>query len=470
MADLNATRRGRWLAATSLVIGCCSTAAHAQTAPEPVAGPVSAPDDFRLDGGSGAIGTGSLRLPRGDTLSGTATGDLVVRPTGGGRGVTVMTRPRPDFDPIGIPVGAFTLRPQLTAGIGYDGNVYTQPGGVDDIFGLLRGAADLRSNWNRHTVSVGGYVSERAYASKTSESGLTYRAQAQGTLDIDRTTGIDFEMSHEHDFLQRGGTTELITTERPVRFNVTDSGLTLRKQFGRLRTDVAAYTAYFNFENARTPAGNVFSQQFRDYKLYRGRVGIGYASGAGPVLFASATGDLRRYRILSGPIIRGSNGGEFLVGVSSDITPLIRGRLGFGYIFADFADRTIGTRGAAAFDANIDYLATELTTVHFVARRFFQNVALVNAPAGLTTEYSVGADHELLRNLIVSGSASYRTTDYVRLNTQSSGYGVDGGARLFINRRLRADASIGYRKRNNRQTLFGDYSEVVANVALTFGI
>ena len=39
-------------------------------------------------------------------------------------GVTVASRERPDFDPLGTRIGSFMLRPQVEEGLGYDDNVF----------------------------------------------------------------------------------------------------------------------------------------------------------------------------------------------------------------------------------------------------------------------------------------------------------------------------------------------------------
>src|SRR5450631_4820785 len=44
-------------------------------------------------------------------------------------GVTVASRERPDFDPLGMRLGSFVLHPQVEEGLGYDDNVFGSSGG-----------------------------------------------------------------------------------------------------------------------------------------------------------------------------------------------------------------------------------------------------------------------------------------------------------------------------------------------------
>ena len=72
-------------------------------------------------------------------------------------GVTVASRARPDFDPPGVRVGSFLLRPEWGEGFGYDNNVFgsnnTRRGSwlVGSRPSLL-----VASDWSRN--SVGGYL------------------------------------------------------------------------------------------------------------------------------------------------------------------------------------------------------------------------------------------------------------------------------------------------------------------------
>src|SRR5271154_4394762 len=70
---------------------------------------------------------------------------------------SVMNRQRPDYDAPGIPVGGFVLKPALDVGVSADSNVFRSPAPVDgDVFYVLRGGFDLRSNWGRHELDLSG--------------------------------------------------------------------------------------------------------------------------------------------------------------------------------------------------------------------------------------------------------------------------------------------------------------------------
>ncbi len=413
---------------------------------------------------------GSLRLPRetgydGDDIDGGVGFGGNVRMS------SVTARSRPAYDAVGLRIGSFTAYPEVDTLAGYDGNVFALSNGAGDVYGNARASVRVSSDWGRNNLEVLGYVNERAYAKYTSESGVTYRALIRGQYDIARGTSFSLSALHQHLFVERGNTGETITTLRPVRDNETLGTAALTQGFGRLQAKLSVDLGRYVFEDAQTPAGLPLSEQYRDNSLYRGTVELGYTTSAGSVLFVSLGRELRRFRVPSAPVIRDSNGIEALGGVSGQITPLISGRLAIGYIEADFRAPNIRSRGAFDFDANIDYAVTELTSVNLTARRYFQNVAAAASPAGLATEATLGVDHELLRNVIVSASASYRSTRYLDTNNVSSGTEVDGGFKWLLNRHLRATAGAGYSNRmGNAVVSDRKFHEFDATVGLAFAL
>jgi hypothetical protein len=416
------------------------------------------------------IGIPSLRLPRGDTLTNGGDGP-VVGVSSGRRGSTVATRARPDFDAAGIPVGGFTLFPVGSLALTYDGNVFNgRQNQVSDIAANARLAAVMRSNWSRHQVLLSGFINERAYATYTSESGVTYRARALGRYDIGIDTKVTAEIGRERIFLQRTALTEVLSTRQPIRYDLTSGALGISRELGRLRASAQGYAARYDYNDAERIDGTPIAQQFRSYDLYRGSLQLGYALDTGPVVFIQGIADARRYRFPAPPIDRDSNTTEILIGLSSDITPLLRGRIGIGYIHADFKQATIASRGAPSFDVDLDYLATELTTVHLSGRRYFQNVSLAVSPGVLNTEATLGVDHELLRNLILSGEILYRQTDFIASGGKGSALGAEGKSQLYINRRLRANAGLGYFYSRRSNIIASEIPRNVGQVQATIGL
>lgn len=437
--------------------------------------------------GPGALGRGSetrtgspledgaLLLPRTST---DVTSPSIIDPNGGAaagtggndrRGDTVTSRRRPDFDPLGIRAGSFLIFPEAAATVGFDSNVYRQPSGASDVFGRLRGSVAARSDFSRHAISVDGLVAQRLYSRYTTENALTYDLHLFGRLDVDRRDRVTVDVQRTHSVVERGATGEVLQTREPVRFDITSAAIEGNRAFGRVTVSVGGQVSHAEYADAETPAGLPLDQQYRNVKVYQAHTDIAYNTPAGAAFFVTVTGQARRFDNVAPPIIRDADSIEVVGGIRSDITPLLRGQIGVGYLYADFKDPTITARGAIALNIGLDYLLTELTTLHASARRALQNVASATAPAALVTELSVGADHELLRNVILSASTGYQNADYINQDGNVGRFTIDGGAQWLLNRRMRIDVDLGYRTRaGSEQSVSRDFSEALGSIGFVY--
>ena len=436
--------------------------------------------DESMTQGPGALG-GRLAQPGGTTrdadtnlLPGgpSALGELPPeRPAGVDRGVTVVSRSRPEYDPIGLRLGTYTLQASAVTTLGLDSNVFRQAtDGVNDAYGSLRAAGELRSDYARHSVELDAFADQRVYANYGSENALTYGIDARGRLDLGARDTVTVNVVREHQIIQRGAVGEVLQTRRPIRYDLTGSGLSGRKVFGTLTVDLAGRLSRYNYQDARDTASLPVDQDFRNFTLYEARADFAYAGGGAATLFASVAGEARRFGNDVPPIERDSDLVEVLGGVRGEITPLIRGQFGLGYIYADFKDPTLNSLGGLGVGVGLEYLVTQLTTIQLSGRRRLQNVGSVTAPASLTTELRLGADHELLRNLIVTVGAGHQNADYVGDRQSATLNSLNLGARYLVNRRFRLNADIDYRRRDGGGGLAGDFERVRASASVTVAL
>jgi hypothetical protein len=458
MLTLTAVGASVTLPAAAQVAGA-GTTADQQAGPAPLSEP-------RRTGAPGALTRSSLRLP--GVENDFADLAIPVDPSADAlRGQTVLARSRPNYDPVGINAGGFRILPQISLRTGYLSNVFRQTGGAGDVYGQVRGAVLAASNWSRHQALFEGFVDQRVYSRYSTENGLTYSVRGAGRLDITDRASISAGVQQGHNLVDRGATTELLVTRRPVRYDYTAADVGLRVQQGRFAFDLTGLASHSAFEDAETPAGLPLNQSLRDATSYRVQGEVGYASGAGPSLFVSVAADVRRFddNVLRN---RNSSGLEVLGGLRGDITPLIRGRVGIGYFRYDFADPAISARSGMGVDARVDYLITPLTTISMTARRELKNVSSINLPAALSTSFAAGVDHELLRNLVVSTGATFENADYVDSPLLVRRYGGHLGAFYLVNRRFRLDGDIAYRRRDGNSINTQQFGEVNASVGVTY--
>lgn len=385
-----------------------------------------------------------------------------------GSGTAVLDRPRPDYDPQGIRAGGFTLYPLVTLSANGTNNVFRQTNGVGDVF--LRSGAEVvaRSDWALHRLSFGGGIQQRTFSKYSSEDTTNYNAQISGDLDVRRGVRLNAGAAFKHDYVNRNSVDEIILTRSPVRFDELRLGTGGSVAVGRWGIGLDLGYTKRDYADARSPAGAFISEQFRDYQSYSAGLTLGYALPGGQQIFVSGNFEDRNFRVLSNPD-RDVQIIEVLAGISSDITPLISGRAGFGYIQANFDAVGVSKRGGLAVDVELSYLFTELTTFSLTARRQLTNVSTPTAPAAFNTRIDLVANHELLRNVILSPGLVYNRSDYLESPLHSQFFGGKFAAKWLINRRLRADAEAAVgRSRSNSLVAAQRAANVSGRVGLTF--
>ena len=380
-------------------------------------------------------------------------------------GEAVRERRRPDYDPVGIRMGAFTILPTAGVGAGHDSNSLSYSGGPSDSYGSVTGGSAIRSNWSAHQLNFDLGAAKREYSGGTRSGGTGFRIAADGKVEVARGYGLHGEVSREHIITDRSAVEEDLITSYPVKYNRTAAEIRGRIDRGRFVGDLSVGWAEYDYKNARSSTDREINLQYRDFEQRRLGIGLGYHLGTKDVFIALQT-DRRRHRIAA-PLLRDSDGIEALVGVRGAITPLIRGQLALSYMSVDFKDPRVGTRSGVGLEADLQYLLTELTTINFAARRSLRNAAAANSPAAFTTRFSIGADHELRRNVIVSASASREQADYVASTQESRVTRLTVGATWLINRRFSAGADVGYRWREDKNFPVGrDHKGFTAGLSL----
>jgi hypothetical protein len=363
------------------------------------------------------------------------------------RAQTVRQRDHPELDARNISIGGFTLAPSAGVRFGYDGNVFGLTDGPGDAYVVGSVSARLTSNWSRHSLEVDGDFSDRKFATYSTEDGVADRIAAVGRLDILRGYWLSIDLSHQRVLADRSSVTEIDSGRRPTRYDRDQAEMTAHAEAGRFTADLSTAVAQYDYVSDPALAGTPDDTRFRDHHRFDLGAEIGYEISPDRSFFISINRSRRVYRYQAVPS-RDATLVEALAGLRSAITPVITGRIALGYISADFDDPAVPDEGGLDVDARLDWMATELTTVHVEASRRLDDAAFASAPARLSTRAEVGIDHELLRNLIVSAEASYDSLDYSLSNRSAKLFQIGLSTAWTPNRFMQFGANIGFRRRD----------------------
>jgi len=363
-----------------------------------------------------------------------------------GQNESVAQRARPDYDPLGLRVRSFLVRPSVTSDVAYLDNVFAEDTGVDnDVVIGVRSNLDVSSQWSRHALR-GRFRSDSLFFTQFgSEDRTTYTGDVEGRLDLGRSTILGAGGVFRRDVAGRTSPETPLASLDLVQSNARGAYVFGSHEFNRLRLSGRLERTTFNFNDITTVSGITLSLEDRERVEYRAIGRADYGLSPDTSFFFEGGWNRRDFDLIpASGVERSSSGQTFLAGVSTDISRLIRGEFSVGYLRQDFEAANVNVVGGVATRVRLEYFPTRLTTFSFVADRQIQDTG-VDSGAGLVqTDLTLRADHELRRNVILNVGGGYNRQGFRGLDRTDQFVNAEIGARYLINRKLTLGGSYRY--------------------------
>lgn len=362
------------------------------------------------------------------------------------RGVTVRSRPRPDYDPAGVRLSGFRLDGAVEAGVGYDDNV--QPGTGEDVEdGFFAQTVNVSANsfWTRHALGLTASQSSRQHFSNSNQNWNDFSVGIAGRYDIGRASSLRASYTHTRSHLevdnfdvQAGGLNEPIPYDSDI-FLVGGTAA-----FNRLALTGTAEYRTIRYENSDVNGVRVFNN-VNDYDTILGEVQAAYSIVEGrEILTLVRLQDINYQQ--SGQSGRDSFTWEVQAGINYDLTGLWQARLLAGYRERTYDSPTLKTLSGPAFEGQLTYLPTQLTTATLAVSRTIEESIRASNVSYTRTQGRLTVDHELLRNVIVTGELRAEHRDYPQQGNVTDGI-VLVGAQWLLNRNMSVLASYQHTER-----------------------
>ncbi|WBT05654.1 outer membrane beta-barrel protein [Brevundimonas vesicularis] len=367
--------------------------------------------------------------------------DLFVR----NRAVAVRDRPQPSYDPLGIRAGGFTTFPRLQSGVVQNDNVFAAEDDRQPATTLrLTPEVLVRSNWSRHALETRARAEIDRNLDFDSENTTDWSLGGAGRLDIVRGADITLAADYAHDHEARTAAGAGPVARRPIAFDLASASLAATRTRGPLRLRADAAVLRYDYRDGLSAAGAVIEQDDRDRTVVRLTGRADYALSPATALFVQIARDDRDYRIVSGSPERSSSGHEALAGVDFELGALIRGEVAAGYIRQDFQNAAYGDLDGFGGRARLSWFPTQLTTLTAAAGRSVEDTGVIGSAGALRTDVSISADHELLRNLILTAETAWSEDDYNGLDRSDTRFTAGFSAVYRLNRRYGLTAGLTY--------------------------
>jgi hypothetical protein len=374
------------------------------------------------------------------------------------RGFTVVDRERPEVAPLGMRFGPWFFFPRAEVDESYNDNINAgsgTPGSPKDhaFITTLVPAFDLRSNFPTNALNLSAGAAISWYSEHTSFNTKDAFGALDGRLDVDNTHdfhgGIRLERSHE----DPGAPNVPGNIAEPVIFSTYTANAGFAQT--RLRVGYSADVTAQRQEYQAVPiVGDGLSPQSdRDNNSYEFALRPYYEFVPNYQAFLRGAYNIRDYdHAALNQSERNSTGYRIDVGARIDLTGISYGEFFIGYLRQEYTSTTFGSIGGLDAGANIVYNITQLTSLTLKGSRTVQdtNASVVGAapsPGYLESSVGFSIDHELLRNLLLNGTAAYINDDFKGIDRTDNAYQAGVGAKYLLNRNLYVGANYTFQRR-----------------------
>jgi hypothetical protein len=385
------------------------------------------------------IATAVLFVPVGHVSAQTIGPEAVAR------GVTIETRPRSDYEALGVRLEGFRLDGALETGLGFSDNLVPQAERKrSGVFVEEAVQFGLNSDWTRHAVGITASQATRQHLQHSELNWNDYAVGLDGRYDIGRASSLGFRYDHirghldvtDFDVEQRGAT-------RPLPFDTDRARVTGTAAINRLSLTGALEYARVRYEEEGRLALNdgIFNRApANDHDRILGELGLAYSFLPGRAVTLTTRLTDINYR-QDARTRENSFTWEVLGGVRYDLTGLWSVRFSAGYRHRNYEGADLPSLSGPAFEGQVVYLPSQLTTVTLSASRTIEESIRADSVSFIRTQLRVSADHEFRRNIILSTEVRGEHREYQQPRETVTDLVAIIGARFLISRNLSLLAS-----------------------------
>ncbi len=356
--------------------------------------------------------------------------------------LSVADRRHPELDALDIRVGSFIAAPSIDAGLQYDSNIYAlERNVVGDVVATTGASLQVRSDWTRNSLVAGATIGRRQYLKAGDESTTDWRLNAGGRVDIGGGT-LEAVVESARATEARSVVDAPGAADRPVRYQRSGTSLVGERAFGRLTARAGADWHRYAFDDARTVAGAVLPQGYRDRDIVTGLARLDLAVSPALAVYVDGRINRRSYDRSALPD-RDSSGYTIEAGTDFDITRLLRGHVQAGYLSQHGAGGRWVARGVSG-RGRVEWFAKPVLTITIEGGRRIEDSAQTDTPAYLSTDIVARADYELLRSLVVTAGASVTWDRFEGVDRRARRLQQSLAARYRMGRRAVID--LGYQR------------------------
>ena len=345
------------------------------------------------------------------------------------------------FDPVGLRIGTFDVKPYIEQDVGYA----TNPLGADSSpkgsgTETTEGGVAWQSLWgvnDFHGQLKGGYTD---YFQTPTASG----AYGSGTVDgrIDATRDLAFDAEGRFSVLPQPVSNFGVSTSsgNSPYIETATWGATVgaTQKFGNLSLALHGSYDRQSYEDSPVSGTGITDLAADDYSDWGLKLRGAYRVSEVISPYVEFDADTRRYD--NGLDAYGyqadSDGLSVLAGVTVSFSQMLNGELAFGYGERTYQDPRLPNASTPLVDASLIWAATPLTTLTIKASTALNDAILQGASADINHAYSIDLAHSLTRQWLLGLTGTYSTDSYVGSSQTDQNWSVAARAEYHVTRDL----------------------------------
>ncbi len=362
------------------------------------------------------------------SLAGVATGALITAMSGTAfaqssdyysrdKYEAVTERRQPEFDPEPLRLGAFTVNSSAFAGIGYTSNALgTSSNEESDVIARIGADVAARTNWSVHEVGASVSVSRDEYQDFSDQSATDVSARLRGRLDVTRAVSLGAAAFYRQSTDQPSDPSNTSGLGEPIEYTNTGIELSANYASDRVRWTNSVTLAEVDYDDTVAIDGTPIDEDFRDRSDTRFNSRLSYALTPNLAVFGQGIIEQREYdnKVIVGGIERSRDSDAYTVygGVNFELNTLVRGDIAVGFMSEEMDDDFYEDTDGLAVNAEVEWFPTRLTTVTFNGGRRTVDSGVATSASSVQTVVGARVDHELYRNIILSGYGELTNYEY----------------------------------------------------------
>jgi len=321
---------------------------------------------------------------------------------------TVENRVRPGMAGTGFQAGLLRVVPSVGVGVIATDDLYARrEPRVADIGASLSPSLRVQSQWDRHALTLRGDSQFERYARHGAEGTDRYGAGIGGRIDIGHATQVNLDAAVDRRIEARGTTGDTLFGIKPIAYRQVSLGGSVEQGIGTTRLAFDLRFDRFHYFNRQDGAQTIVLAP-RDYEALAGGGKVIHPVSAVVAITAALRLNTTRYPHENpAEATRRSHGYAVMAGLAFGRGRILEGDAALGYLHQHFASPAYPTIAGLAYDANLHWHVTPLTTVSLAANKTLQRSPIIDVAGIEQQQFGLGAAHELLRTLILRPSVSY---------------------------------------------------------------